>query len=147
MPDTLQASAVDAGELEQVANLAAALPQGSAFGVVLQHLVVSVSKGKDVAFVETEKHLSPNQAAALLHMSRPHLLKFIRSGELKTAATGDVGTHHRIPMSELMDFIDRRERAKAAVASAYGTPDVVEKALRDGAAELTDEDVETLNAL
>lgn len=144
MPDTLQASAVGASELEQVASLAAALPQGSALGVVLQHIVVSVNKGKDVAFIETEEHLSPNQAADLLHMSRPHLLKFIRSGELRTDA---VGTHHRIPMSELMDFIDRRERAKAAVAAAYGTTDVVEKALRDGAAELTDEDVEALSAL
>ena len=145
MPDTLHASNVPPRELEQVADLAATLPQGSALAVVLQHLVGSVAEGKDVAFVETEEHLSPNQAAALLHMSRPHLLKFIRSGELKTA--DDVGTHHRIPMSELMNFIDRRERAKAAVAAAYGTPDVVEQALRDGAAELTADDVEALNAL
>lgn len=144
MPDTLHASAVHASELEQVANLAADLPQGSAVAVLLQHLVVCVSKGKDVAFIETEQHLSPNQAAELLHMSRPHLLKLMHGGEL---ATDKVGSHHKIPMSELLDFIDRRERAKAEVAAAYGAPDVVENALRNGAGELTADDVEALNAL
>jgi len=144
MPQTLHASTVPAEELEQVANLAATLPQGSPVAVLLQHVVVSVSKGKDVAVFETEQHLTPNQASELLHMSRPHLLKFMRSGELQSE---EVGTHHRIPMSELLDFINRRERAKAAVAAAYGTPDVVEKALRDGAGELTDEDVAALNSL
>lgn len=144
MPKTLHAAAVPAGELEQVADLAANLPQGSAVAVLLQHLVVSVQKGQDVAFLETEDRLTPNQAAELLHMSRPHLLKLMRGGEL---GSEKVGTNHRIPMSELLDFIDRRERGKAAVAAAYGTPDIVETALRDGAAELTDEDVEALNAL
>lgn len=144
MAETLHAATVPAVELEQVANLAANLPQGSAVAVLLQHLVVSVRKGKDIAFLDTEEHLTPNQASELLHMSRPHLLKFIRSGELKTE---DVGSHHRIPMSELIDFIARRERAKAAVASAYGAPDVVETALRNGAGELNDEDITALNAL
>lgn len=145
MPETLHASAAPADEMEQVEKFAASLPQGSPIAVVLQHLVVSIHKGKDVAYVETEKHLSPNEAAELLQMSRPHLLKFIRSGELKTAAP--TGTHHRIPMSDLMDFINRRELAKAAVASAYGTPNIVEKVLRDAAHELTDEDVAALDAL
>lgn len=144
MPETLTASTVPTEDLEQVAALASSLPQGSPVAVLLQHFVVSLSKGKDVTFFETEEHLTPQQAADLLHMSRPHLLKFMKSGELKAE---EVGTHHRIPMSELLDFIDRRERAKAAVAAAYGTPDVVEKVLRDGAGELTDEDRGALNAL
>lgn len=144
MPDTLHAAAVAAGELDQVADFVATLPQGSAVAVLLQHMVVSVSKGKDITFVETEKMLSPNQAAELLQMSRPHLLKLIRNGEMYS---GQTGTHRKIPMSEILEFIDRRERAHAAVASAYGSPDVVETALRNGAAELTDEDVESLNAL
>jgi excisionase family DNA binding protein len=144
MPDTLHASTVPAGELEQVTDFVATLPQGSAVAVLLQHLVVSMRKGKDVAFVETEKHLSPNQAAELLQMSRPHLLKLMRAGELSTDM---VGSHHKIPMSELLDFIDRRERAKAAVAAAYAAPDVVEDALRSAAGDLSDEDIESLNSL
>lgn len=144
MSETLHAATVPAVELEQVADLAANLPQGSAVAVLLQHLVVSLGKGKDVACLDIEERLSPNRAAELLHMSRPHLLKFIRSGELKTE---QVGSHHRVPMSELLDFIDRREHAKAAVAFAYGAPDVVENALRDSAGELTPEDVAALDTL
>lgn len=144
MPETLDASTVPAEDLEQVATLAAALPQGSPMAVVLQHLVVSLSKGQDVAVFETEEHLTPNQAAELLHMSRPHLLKFMDSGDLKWEP---VGSHRRIPMSELLDFIDRRERAKAAVAHAYGTPGLVDKYLRDSAAGLSKEDIAALDAI
>ena len=144
MPETLDAAAVDAGEVEQVANLAQSLPQGSAVAIWLQSQVVALGKGQDLAMFQVEEHVSPNQAAEVLHMSRPHLLKFIRSGELTTV---QVGTHQRIAMSDLMDFIDRRERAKAAVAVAYGSSDPVDDALRNGAGTLSDEDVAALNAL
>lgn len=144
MPATLDASAVAPSDLEKVANLASNLPQGSPVAVVLQHLVVSLGKGKDVTVFETEQELTPNQAAELLHMSRPHLLKFLDSGELDS---NSVGSHRRIPMSALLDFIDRRERAKATVAHAYGKTDAAETYLRDSAAPLSDADLESLNAL
>jgi hypothetical protein len=50
-------------------------------------------------------------------------------------------------MADLLDFIARRERAKATVASTFGNPELVEQALRDSAAELTDNDIAELNAL
>ena len=112
--------------------------------VLLLYIVAQTRKGKVLAFLETEARLTPNEAAELLHMSRPHLLKLLRAGEID----GDmVGTHHKIAMSEVLAFIDRRERAKAVVAAAYGAPDVVEKGLRDGAGQLSDADREALNAL
>jgi excisionase family DNA binding protein len=77
-------------------------------------------------------------------VSRPHLLKFMDNGEL---AFYRVGNRRRIRMEDLLDFIARRERAKATVASAFGNPALVEQALRDGAAELTDSDIDELNAL
>lgn len=40
-----------------------------------------------------------------------------------------------------------RERAKAEVADAYSTPDVVEKVMSNSAAQLTDEDIAALAAL
>lgn len=144
MPETLHASAVAPEDLEQVTDLVASLPQGSAVAVLLQSVVSMVSQGKDVELFDSEQRLSPNQAADLLHMSRPHLLKFIHSGDLRTEA---VGSHRRIRLSELRDFMDRRERAKATVAAAYGTEGVAEKALRDGAAELSEADVEALESL
>ena len=144
MHETLHADEVRAEELEQVEHLVKNFPQGSAFTVFLQSVISDVRKGKDVAYADLDKPLTPNEAAALLGMSRPHLLKLLRAGQID----GDmVGTHHKIPMSEVLAFIDRREQAKAVVASAYGTAGVVEKGLRDGAGQLSDEDREALDAL
>lgn len=144
MTQTLNASDVDARDLNQVAALAETLPQGSPLAVVMQDLVATIRKGQDVTVLAMEEHLTPNQAADLLHVSRPHLLKFMDSGEL---AFYRVGNRRRIRMDDLLDFIARRERAKATVASAFGNPNLVEKALRDGAAELTNSDIDELNAL
>jgi len=144
MLQTLNANDVDVRDLDQVAALAETLPQGSPLAVVMQHLVATVRKGQDVTFLASDEHLTPNQAADLLHVSRPHLLKFMDNGEL---AFYRVGNRRRIRMDDLLDFIARRERAKATVASAFGNPGLVEQALRDGAAELTDSDIDELNAL
>lgn len=144
MPDTLRAATVGPQDLEQVASLAEQLPQGSPVSVVLQHLVVSLNQGKDVTYATTQEHLTPQQAADLLKMSRPHLMKLVRAGELEAEM---VGTHHRIPMTEILAFIDRRERAKAEVAVAYGSLDATQKAASSAATQLTDEDIATLHAL
>lgn len=144
MPDTLHAAAVEPRDLEQIASFAEQLPQGSPVSVVLQHLVMSLSQGKDVTYATTQENLTPQQAAELLKMSRPHLMKLIRAGALEAEM---VGTHHRIPMTEILAFIDRRERAKAEVAVAYSTTDAVRKAASDAVAQLTDEDIAALNAL
>ncbi|WP_166354368.1 helix-turn-helix domain-containing protein [Phytoactinopolyspora limicola] len=141
---TLSASDVDTRDLNQVAALAETLPQGSPLAVVMQHLVAAVRKGRDVTILASDEHLTPNQAADLLHVSRPHLLKFMDNGELDFYR---VGNRRRIRMADLLDFIARRERAKATVASAFGNPALVEQALRDGATELTDSDLDELNAL
>ena len=144
MSETLYAAHVSAAELEKVDALAASLPQGSPVAVLLQGMLVSLSKGKNLAVLETDKCFTPNQAAELLGMSRPHLMKLLKSGEMEAE---QVGSHHRTPASELLAYIDRRERAKAVIAAAYGAPNVVESALRDAATPLTDEDLAALRSI
>ena len=65
MPDTLHAAAVEPHDLEQIASFAEQLPQGSPVSVVLQHLVMSLSQGKDVTYATTQENLTPQQAAEL----------------------------------------------------------------------------------
>lgn len=144
MTTTLNARTVDARDLELVASMAAELSPGSPLAVVLQHLVSSLGSGKDVAFLQDGEHLTPNQAADLLHMSRPHLLKFMDGGELDFYR---VGNRRRIRMADLLDFIARRERAQATVASAFGNPSIVERALRDSAGKLSEAELVELNDL
>lgn len=60
---------------------------------------------------------STTDAAALLGISRPTLMKYIESGEISHVK---VGTHHRIPAEALVTFQqtqrERRNRAAQALA-------------------------------
>jgi excisionase family DNA binding protein len=140
----VEASAVDPAELGKVRDIAATLAQGSPLAALLQLVVRGLARGVDVTVFESDTELTPNDAADLLHMSRPHLLKFMDGGELTFHR---VGTHRRIRMSDLMDFIDRRERAKSAIAQALGTTAAINERLRGDAARLRASEVDPLNAL
>lgn len=144
MNHALVAESVGETELEQLSSFAASLPQGSPVAVLVHSVVSAVMRGSDVAVFEADSEVTPNEAADLLHMSRPHLLKFLDRGDL---AFHRVGSHRRIRMSDLLDFIDRRERAKAEVAHALGNGAAIAQRVRDGAAELAPEVVAELNAL
>lgn len=144
MNQTIEAKAVDHTELDQLDALAASLPQGSPVAVLLQSLVVAMSRGVDVTVLESDAELTPNEAAEMLHMSRPHLLKFMDRGELDFHR---VGSHRRIRLADLMDFIDRRESAKAAVAHALGNGAALDQRVRDETAALNDADIASLDEL
>ncbi len=140
----LTAKTVDHAELEQLTSFATSLPQGSPVAVLLQGVVRAMSRGIDVTMFEADSELTPNEAADLLHMSRPHLLKFMDRGEL---VFHRVGSHRRIRMFDLLDFIDRRERANAAVAHALGNSEAISQRVRDEAGTLSGVDLTALDAL
>ncbi|AFA75021.1 putative DNA-binding protein [Gordonia polyisoprenivorans VH2] len=61
--------------------------------------------------------MSPSEAAKLLKMSRPHLLTFMNRGLLPYTLRG---TERRIRVSDLLTFMDGREKGAALVADALG---------------------------
>jgi len=67
--------------------------------------------------VPIKETFTTTEAATMLGLSRPTLMKLIDSGELAHVM---VGTHHRIPAQALADFQrarrTRRERAAKALA-------------------------------
>ena len=144
MTHTLAVDSVDPMELDQVNALAATLPQGSPVAVLLQGVVRAVARGSDVTLFDSDSEITPNEAAKLLHMSRPHLLKFMDRGELEFHR---VGSHRRIRMSHLLDFIDRRERANADIAHAFGNHAAIANHVRDETNPLTEEDLTKLDLL
>lgn len=144
MVNTLTGRSVDEKELRLVQDLAVGLPVGSPLAVLLQGLVSASRRGVDVTMLEGDRPMTPNEAAAVLGMSRPHLLKLLDAGVIEFHR---VGSHRRIHISDVLDYIDRRERAGADVAHALGTREHDRRAVRDAAATFTDEELRELGML
>lgn len=141
MPHTLHADVVSSEDLSQVQNLVESLPPGSPLAVLLHNIISAASRGLDVTVLSSDRDLTPNQTADMLGMSRPHLLKLLDTGII---GFHRVGSHRRIHLTEVLDFIDRRERAGASVAQALGTREHDLAAIRDAAGEFTDEELREL---
>lgn len=83
-----------------------------------------------------QSQLSPDQAAELIGISGPFLLRFMKAGALKF--TG-VGTHRRIALSDLLEFNERRLAAGAATAEAVASRATREQAAVEAIAPISDE--------
>lgn len=141
---TKTAVRIDAGqisqlELDAVSETVERLPANSSMRAFLQTVLDAGRRGAGVTALAQDEDLSPNKAAKVLGMSRPHLLKFIRSGALECR---HVGTHQLISYEDLMDFKDRYENASKDVAKALATDPHASRQIT-----LTDEDMAELDAL
>ena len=144
MSTTLTADKVSADELAQTEEFTRGLPQGSPLAIMLEGLLDAVRRGADVTLLASDKELTPNQAAQLLRVSRPHLVKIMDRGLL---AYRLVGSNRRIAMADLLDYIERHERANAHVNQLLGTRAHAQLQAMDEAAPLTDEDLTALGTL
>lgn len=100
-------------ELAQLQAFAEQLPPGSNLSALLTHLVTAVRDGLDVALVDLDAELTPNQAAELLKVSRPHLLKLLDGGFIPFHR---VGRDRRIRNRDLVEYLERREAARERMA-------------------------------
>jgi len=86
-------------------------------GSVLRLLIDVLSElaaGNAVKVVPVQAELTTQEAADLLNVSRPHLVKLLESGELRFHRAGK---HRRIRFADLMAYKTRRdERSEAAMA-------------------------------
>ncbi|SJM55964.1 helix-turn-helix domain-containing protein [Agrococcus casei] len=81
---------------------------------VLRHVVDAMRKGLSVTVSPTTKALTTQQAADLLGISRPTLIKALDDGQLPYTRSG---THRRIALTDVIDYRDSRRRAQyAAIA-------------------------------
>lgn len=92
-----------------------AADEASPLSVFLQNVLAATARGADIGLVAEDAELTPNQAAEILKMSRPHLLSFMDRGDL---AFHRVGSHRRIKMADLRDFMAAREAGAEIVANA-----------------------------
>lgn len=68
-------------------------------------------EGRPVEIVPVRKELTTQQAADLLHVSRPHVVKLIDTGQL---AGHKVGAHRRLYADDVFAFIRKRDAAQRA---------------------------------
>lgn len=92
--------------------------EDSPVSILLRRLLTATGHGVDVTVLSDDTAISPNDAAQLLKMSRPHLLTFM---DRKVLPYHRVGSHRRIYMADLLEFMRAREDGAALVAEALGS--------------------------
>jgi excisionase family DNA binding protein len=114
LADDVQAlRAALAGARENV-NVTLSLPRKSAEKVLA---LLDAERTTGAVVVPIKELFTTTEAATMLGLSRPTLMKFVDSGEIDHIK---VGTHHRIPARAILDFQRarrvRREKAAEALA-------------------------------
>lgn len=102
-----------AGSSDSV-NVALNLPRKIAEKVLA---LLDTERTTGAVVVPVKELFTTTEAATMLGLSRPTLMKFIASGEI---AHVKVGTHHRVPAEAVLEFqrarATRREKAAEALA-------------------------------
>ena len=79
---------------------------------LLAHILTQMASGNAVTLIPIHAELTTQEAADLLNVSRPHLIKLIESGQINFHK---VGTHRRIKFTDLENYRAKfeQERQKA----------------------------------
>lgn len=82
----------------------------------LLRVAEAVAAGQAVFIAPHDMKLTSQEAADLLHVSRPHLIKLLDRGELSYERTSeDPGAHRRLLLREVLEYKQRRRTRRQAL--------------------------------
>jgi excisionase family DNA binding protein len=81
---------------------------------LLRQLVHYLARGDSVALVARQKELTTQQAADLLNVSRPYLVRLLEQGDIPFTRTGK---HRRIRFGDLMAYKEQRDARRRQALS------------------------------
>jgi len=88
---------------------------------LMKDAVRNLTQGRSLMLIPEEKQLTTQQAAELLGVSRPFLIRLLDAGEMPFSL---VGKHRRVKLRDVMVYSKRKSDRKAALdkmaSDAYG---------------------------
>jgi excisionase family DNA binding protein len=79
---------------------------------VLTRIADVLASGRGVAIVPVDRELTTTEAAGLLGVSRPTLIKLLEAGEIGYSRPN---SSRRIPLDQVLAYRDRRGQARRAI--------------------------------
>lgn len=114
---TINAKAVQLKDLDIVESAVDKLDPSTEMAQVLHEVLAQIRQGTTVRFIPDDGEVTPNEAAKLLGVSRPTVLKLLAANELPARIVGS--RDQRIPLSAVLDFKKRQSQASRDVAAAF----------------------------
>ena len=75
----------------------------------LRFVIRGMAAGQTMTLVPSGKLLTTRQAAEMLQVSRPHLIKLLERGDIPFEK---VGTHRRVRVSDVLEYREQRARSR-----------------------------------
>jgi excisionase family DNA binding protein len=72
--------------------------------MLLKSILSNMAEGKSVALIPSDSEVTTKQAAEMLNVSRPHIVKLLEKGEIPFKK---VGSHRRIQLKDLLAYDDK----------------------------------------
>jgi excisionase family DNA binding protein len=95
---------------------------------VLRHVILAMSQGLAITVAPQHTILTTSEAAHLLGISRPTLVRLLEAGEIPYEQPN---RHRRVRLADLLAYQERTQRARAA-----GLDEMVRKGEEDGLYDL-----------